>query len=136
MTDALRQRIAHAMAETADSMCFRQPGREWEHMRSVWRGHADAVLAVLKPELDELLQYRNAICWETSCLTCSANLDASYGQHTELEQERDEALAALERVRAELRALRGDVRGKTPVALAGLREAAARIDAILPKETQ
>ncbi|WP_406215040.1 hypothetical protein [Streptomyces decoyicus] len=46
------------------------------------------------------------------------------------------AEAAIDRVRAELRAVRGDVRGKSPVALAGLREAAARIDAVLPKEQQ
>ena len=46
------------------------------------------------------------------------------------------AEADLTRVRIEIRAIQRDVRGKNPVALAGLREAAARIEAVLPKERQ
>jgi hypothetical protein len=46
-TPDLRQAVAAAMAKAAGSKAFREPGREWDHMRSVWLGHADAALAAL-----------------------------------------------------------------------------------------
>jgi hypothetical protein len=35
------------MAEAAGSKAFRESGREWDHLRSVWLGHADAALEAL-----------------------------------------------------------------------------------------
>ena len=52
----LRQRIAEALAGHAGSKAFLADGHEWEHARSAWYAHADAVLAELKPELDALAQ--------------------------------------------------------------------------------
>lgn len=49
-----RDRIAQSMAEAAGSMCFRQAGAEWEHLRSVWRGHADAALVVISRDVEQL----------------------------------------------------------------------------------
>ncbi|BCK74062.1 hypothetical protein Srufu_080150 (plasmid) [Streptomyces libani subsp. rufus] len=49
-----RDRIARSMAEAAGSMCFRQAGAEWEHLRSVWRGHADAALVVIGRDVEHL----------------------------------------------------------------------------------
>lgn len=46
-TDDLRTTVAAAMAREAGSKAFLEPGREWEHLRSVWLGHADAALAAL-----------------------------------------------------------------------------------------
>lgn len=48
MTDDLRTHIARTMAETAGSKAFREPGREWDHLRSVWLGHADAAIRAMQ----------------------------------------------------------------------------------------
>lgn len=44
----LRTIVARAMAEAAGSKAFREPGREWDHLRSVWYGHADAALGAVQ----------------------------------------------------------------------------------------
>jgi hypothetical protein len=44
---ALRDRIAEALAGHAGSKAFLADGTEWDHARSAWYAHADAVLAVL-----------------------------------------------------------------------------------------
>ncbi|HEY9367244.1 hypothetical protein [Streptomyces sp.] len=54
----------------------------------------------------------------------------------EVEAERNQARAALERVRGELTAINRDVHGKNPYALAGLRTAAARIRAALDEHQE
>ncbi|MFH8627800.1 hypothetical protein ACH4A8_38935 [Streptomyces vietnamensis] len=46
MTD-LRQQIAEALAGHAGSKAFLAEGTAWDHARSTWYAHADAVLAVL-----------------------------------------------------------------------------------------
>jgi hypothetical protein len=43
----LRQHLAEAMAKEAGSKVFRESGREWDHMRSVWLAHADAAVNAL-----------------------------------------------------------------------------------------
>ncbi|WP_275558560.1 hypothetical protein [Streptomyces sp. 5-6(2022)] len=50
MTTDLRNRIARAMAKAAGSKAFREPGTEWNHLRSVWLGHADAALAAIQDQ--------------------------------------------------------------------------------------
>jgi hypothetical protein len=50
----LRTIVAAAMAREAGSKAFREPGREWNHLRSVWLAHADAALAVVEPRIAEL----------------------------------------------------------------------------------
>lgn len=63
-----RDRIAQAMAEGAGSMCFREPGREWDHLRSVWRSHADAAVNVFADMLKaDWARYRGGVrqeVWE------------------------------------------------------------------------
>ncbi|MFG2532761.1 hypothetical protein [Streptomyces sp. NPDC048516] len=78
MTDDLRQRIADAFYDT-----YGQQNRD----RS--RAIAEASLAAVQPELDELLHYRNAIVWETSCLSCSRILDNARAREEELERNID-----------------------------------------------
>lgn len=41
-----REQIAEHLAGHAGSKAFLAEGNEWEHIRSVWRAHADAVLRV------------------------------------------------------------------------------------------
>lgn len=48
MTDNLRTHTARALAEAAGSKAFREPGREWDHLRSVWLGHADAAIRAMQ----------------------------------------------------------------------------------------
>lgn len=36
----------------------------------------DLVMAEVQPVLDRLAEYESAICWETTCLSCSRMLDA------------------------------------------------------------
>lgn len=50
-TADLRQQYAEALAGHAGSKAFLGNGTEWEHARSVWYAHADAVLAVRDAEL-------------------------------------------------------------------------------------
>ncbi|MFD3336121.1 hypothetical protein ACFWV1_26260 [Streptomyces sp. NPDC058700] len=47
----LRQQYAEALAGHVGSKAFLADGTEWEHARSVWYAHADAVLAVRDVEL-------------------------------------------------------------------------------------
>jgi len=53
-SDTLRQQYAEALAGHAGSKAFLAEGSEWEHARSVWYAHADAVLAVRDTELRHL----------------------------------------------------------------------------------
>ncbi|MEW1754122.1 hypothetical protein [Streptomyces angustmyceticus] len=76
MTDDLRQRIADAMVQFFGEPCS-------DTFKS---GLVDAAVSALKPELDELLHYRNAITWETSCLSCSRILDNARAREEELER--------------------------------------------------
>jgi hypothetical protein len=51
---------------------------------------------------ERLAELESAINWQTSCLSCARLLDASYADHAraeEAERERDEACAAVQRVR-------------------------------------
>ena len=57
----LRERIAEALAGHAGSKAFLADGREWEHARTAWYAHADAVLAELKPELAALARVQALI---------------------------------------------------------------------------
>jgi hypothetical protein len=45
--EGLRHHLAEAMAKEAGSKVFRESGREWDHMRSVWLAHADAAVNAL-----------------------------------------------------------------------------------------
>jgi hypothetical protein len=45
--EGLRQHLAEAMAKEAGSKAFRESGREWNQMRSVWLAHADAAVNAL-----------------------------------------------------------------------------------------
>ncbi|MEU6397846.1 hypothetical protein ABZ867_12800 [Streptomyces cinnamoneus] len=49
----LRQQYAEALAGHAGSKAFLADGDEWNHIRSVWLAHADAVLAVRDLELEQ-----------------------------------------------------------------------------------
>ncbi|GGU84398.1 hypothetical protein GCM10010275_19310 [Streptomyces litmocidini] len=75
-TAALRRRVAEALAGHAGSKAFIAKGHEWEHARSAWYAHADAVLAELKRELDAFAEYENTINWMTTCLSCARVLDS------------------------------------------------------------
>ncbi|MFE7780355.1 hypothetical protein [Streptomyces nigrescens] len=79
MTDDLRQRIDAAMVQLFGEPCS----------QTFKSGLTDAAFAALKPELDELLHYRNAITWETSCLSCSRILDNARTREEELERNID-----------------------------------------------
>lgn len=79
MTDDLRQRIDAAMVQFFGEPCS----------QTFKSGLTDAAFAALKPELDELLHYRNAITWETSCLSCSRILDNARTREEELERNID-----------------------------------------------
>lgn len=81
MTDDLRQRIDAAMVQFFGEPCS----------DTFKNGLVDAAVSALKPELDELLHYRNAITWETSCLSCSRILDNARTREEELEQQLDAA---------------------------------------------
>ncbi|WP_221888933.1 hypothetical protein, partial [Streptomyces sp. WAC08241] len=52
--EALRQQYAEALAGHAGSKAFLGEGTEWEHVRSVWYAHADAVLATRDAEMERL----------------------------------------------------------------------------------
>jgi len=58
---ALRKTIAEALAGHAGSKAFLAEGSDWEHARSAWYAHADAVLAVL-PNTEALVQV-GWWCW-------------------------------------------------------------------------
>ncbi|MGW9437969.1 hypothetical protein [Streptomyces sp. NPDC055607] len=53
-TADLRQQYAEALAGHAGSKAFLGGGTEWEHARSVWYAHADAVLATRDAEMGRL----------------------------------------------------------------------------------
>lgn len=92
MIDDLRQRIDAAMVQFFGEPCS-------DTFKS---GLVEAAVSAFKPELDELLRYRNAIAWETSCLSCSRILDNARAREEELEQQIDASLskqyAALSRI--------------------------------------
>ncbi|MGW6395429.1 hypothetical protein ACWFR1_34175 [Streptomyces sp. NPDC055103] len=50
----LRQQYAEALAGHAGSKAFLADGTEWEHARSVWYAHADAVLSVRDAEMERM----------------------------------------------------------------------------------
>lgn len=52
--DQLRQQYAEALAGHAGSKAFLADGTEWEHARSVWYAHADAVLGVRDAEIERM----------------------------------------------------------------------------------
>ena len=90
----LRHRLAEALAGHAGSKAFLADGREWEHARTAWYTHADAVLTELKPELDALAEYEHTINWMTTCTSCARILDSAYAETMRAET----AEAALARV--------------------------------------
>ncbi|MDH6448231.1 hypothetical protein M2155_000639 [Streptomyces sp. SAI-119] len=90
----LRQRLAEALAGHAGSKAFLADGHEWEHARTAWYTHADAVLTELKPELDALAEYEHTINWMATCTGCARVLDSAYAETMRAEQ----AEAALARV--------------------------------------
>lgn len=98
MTEApdnpLRKRLAEALAGHAGSKAFLADGHEWEHARTAWYTHADAVLTELKPELDALAEYEHTINWMTTCTGCARVLDSAYSETVRAEK----AEAALARV--------------------------------------
>ncbi|MFF7851893.1 hypothetical protein ACFZDF_30540 [Streptomyces sp. NPDC007910] len=53
-TADLRQQYAEALAGHAGSKAFLADGTEWEHARSVWYAHADAVLTVRDAEMERM----------------------------------------------------------------------------------
>ncbi|MGW0032079.1 hypothetical protein ACWDXD_19915 [Streptomyces sp. NPDC003314] len=53
-TADLRQQYAEALAGHAGSKAFLADGHEWEHVRSVWYAHADAVLTVRDAEMERM----------------------------------------------------------------------------------
>lgn len=48
----VREQIAKALAEEANSQTFRKSGAAWAGFRSMWFGYADAALKVVEPELE------------------------------------------------------------------------------------
>ncbi|MFM9635917.1 hypothetical protein [Streptomyces turgidiscabies] len=50
---ALRDRIAESLAGHAGSKAFLADGQGWEHARTAWYAHADAVLSVLPAPVEE-----------------------------------------------------------------------------------
>lgn len=82
-----RERWAAAMAEAAGSKAFREPGREWDHMRSSWLGHADAAIPVADEEISE--QWNRAE-------EAIRRAVAEYDKRQEVEQENARLRAELE----------------------------------------
>lgn len=86
----LRQQYAEALAGHAGSKAFLADGTEWDHARSAWYAHADAVLGVRDTELqqlrEQLAEYENAINWHTDCLSCATVLNSCYEQTMRAEQ--------------------------------------------------
>ncbi|MER6844804.1 hypothetical protein [Streptomyces platensis] len=106
MTDDLRQRLADALTATAhqcdgkcgldERACYDTHPITWSamaggttHIDEAVTSVANVAVTALKPELDELLHYRNAITWETSCLSCSRILDNARSREEALERNVD-----------------------------------------------
>jgi len=131
--DQIRQQYAEALAGHAGSKALLADGTEWEHARSVWYAHADAVLSVRDAEMDRL---RREI--GTLRAVCRSNKQAYVGavKHAwEVEEQAKRAEATLTAVRDEPHALNSEVR-LNPLALAGRRDAVARIRAVLDQHGQ
>lgn len=105
----MRDRLAQALAGHGGSKAFLADGHEWEHARAAWYAHADVVLAELKPELDALAEYENAVTWMTNCTSCARLLDASIREN----ERAGRAQEAIDRVVAALPAYSRPVHGDT-----------------------
>ena len=140
MNEERRDRYAAAieakLRDTADALCY-------DPMDAA----ADAAMAVADEEQREVKErYReglrradednNALMGEVQRYADGDERPVLWSVYNRMHLRAANAEADIARVRAEIRAIRGDVRGKSPVAIAGLREAAARIEAVLPKEQQ
>ncbi|MFF9787141.1 hypothetical protein [Streptomyces nigrescens] len=141
--DERRERYGRALAKDY--------GDCWDSLtdeeRGLWRRSGDAAMVVADAEQREdreryregirrADEHNNALMDEVQRYADGDERPVLWSVYNQMHLRAANAEAAIAHVRAEIRAIRGDVRGKSPVALAGLREAAARIEAVLPEGQQ
>ncbi|MFG2001718.1 hypothetical protein ACGFNU_21460 [Spirillospora sp. NPDC048911] len=91
MTDDLRDRIA----EAAKNWSLAYPIDAWqlgpedhrEKLASNWgEGIAHAVVPLVQPRLDRLVELENALDWQTSCTNCARILDGAIAERERAEK--------------------------------------------------